>query len=370
MGSSGSRGGLFREALRVAAEHRIPMFLENVAATREPLRHSGGAAPASVVLGELADAGYDAFACSLTVAAIGGPHLRERWFVLAFPRGEEPPETDARPGTIPWREVPGWSLLGSYWPLTLGPNEAPSDVPRRVRRGENYQRTIELVGGAVCPAQGYAAALGLLGAWGCSLSGDEHSNPLLRDAELAAENIRASFRQRVRAFEGNRVLVLVKREAGVWVEPGAQQCDLFASERTRRRPWEEREVLPRNVAMLGGQLFAVHQLDYLCDKPDRPLWSTPMARSWKQPGAPGSATEARQYRRTFLEAQVQVMARGGLKVKPTEDELHPRRPKLNPQWVEQLMGLAPGAVSTCKAAPKAARKRSARGSKTIEPAAE
>jgi hypothetical protein len=64
------------------------------------------------------------------------------------------------------------------------------------------------------------------------------------------------------------------------------------------------------------------------------------------------------------------MARGGLKVKPTEDELHPRRPKLNPQWVEQLMGLAPGAVSTCKAAPKAARKRSARGSKTIEPAAE
>ncbi|WAL73125.1 DNA cytosine methyltransferase [Kitasatospora sp. YST-16] len=77
-GISGSRSSIWRhvaEAVRVLRPDYV--FLENVAA----LRHRG----LSVVLGDLAEVGYDARWTSFRAARIGAAHSRDRWFCVATP---------------------------------------------------------------------------------------------------------------------------------------------------------------------------------------------------------------------------------------------------------------------------------------------
>ena len=77
-GLSGERSGLWFDYFRVIGELR-PRYalLENVSAilTRG----------ISTVLGGLAEAGYDARWAIVTAAECGAPHLRKRWFCLAYP---------------------------------------------------------------------------------------------------------------------------------------------------------------------------------------------------------------------------------------------------------------------------------------------
>ena len=76
-GIRGARSGLFFEIIRVAREIRPSwLLLENVAA----LTCRG----LDVVLGELAEIGFDAEWHCIPAAAVGAPHIRDRIFVVAY----------------------------------------------------------------------------------------------------------------------------------------------------------------------------------------------------------------------------------------------------------------------------------------------
>jgi DNA (cytosine-5)-methyltransferase 1 len=76
-GLEGERSGLFFEICRLAEEIKPAfLFLENVPAIR-----TRGAAR---VIEELSRLGYDCRWTTLSAAAVGAPHLRERWFLLAY----------------------------------------------------------------------------------------------------------------------------------------------------------------------------------------------------------------------------------------------------------------------------------------------
>ena len=80
-GLDGERSGLFFEIVRLVRECRPRfVFLENVPA----IRARGG----ERVVKELASLGYDCRWTTLSAAAVGAPHKRERWFLLAHANGE------------------------------------------------------------------------------------------------------------------------------------------------------------------------------------------------------------------------------------------------------------------------------------------
>lgn len=84
----GPRSGLwFRVADAVRALRPELLFVENVAA----LRYRGRGM--DVVLGELAEAGYDTWWRCVRASDIGAPHRRERLFLLARPAGQAPAHT-------------------------------------------------------------------------------------------------------------------------------------------------------------------------------------------------------------------------------------------------------------------------------------
>ncbi|MBR5889264.1 MAG: DNA cytosine methyltransferase [Akkermansia sp.] len=75
-GIEGERSGLWREMFRIVCEVRPRfVFVEN-----SPLLVSRGL---SVVLGDLASAGYDACWCVLGADDVGAPHVRKRFWLLA-----------------------------------------------------------------------------------------------------------------------------------------------------------------------------------------------------------------------------------------------------------------------------------------------
>jgi DNA (cytosine-5)-methyltransferase 1 len=96
----GTRSGLFYELMRVV---RLvgPRFvvLENVAA----ITHRG----LDIVLGELAEAGFDAEWACIKASDVGACHQRDRWWCVAYPQGERwgagPRQGQAQGG----REGPG-----------------------------------------------------------------------------------------------------------------------------------------------------------------------------------------------------------------------------------------------------------------------
>lgn len=79
-GIKGQRSGLYFDLMRLAAEVRPRyILLENVAA----LINRG----LDTVLGTLAESGYDAEWACVPAAAVGAPHIRDRVFILAYPKG-------------------------------------------------------------------------------------------------------------------------------------------------------------------------------------------------------------------------------------------------------------------------------------------
>jgi DNA (cytosine-5)-methyltransferase 1 len=76
-GLDGERSGLFYEIARLVGEIRPRfVFLENVPA----IRSRGGAE----IVGDLARLGYDCRWDVLSAYDVGAPHLRERWWILAY----------------------------------------------------------------------------------------------------------------------------------------------------------------------------------------------------------------------------------------------------------------------------------------------
>ncbi|MFI0985039.1 DNA cytosine methyltransferase [Streptomyces exfoliatus] len=106
VGITGERSGVWRNVVE-AVRHIRPryVFLENVAViTRRGL---------DVVLGDLAEIGYDARWTCLRASDIGAPHQRERWFAVAVPhsegfgRPERQPEPDELQGAARRASVHG-----------------------------------------------------------------------------------------------------------------------------------------------------------------------------------------------------------------------------------------------------------------------
>lgn len=78
----GGKSSLWSHVARVVREVRPRLvLLENVA----DITVRG----IDTVLGDLACLGYDAEWCVLSAAEIGGPHIRERWFALAYAHGQQ-----------------------------------------------------------------------------------------------------------------------------------------------------------------------------------------------------------------------------------------------------------------------------------------
>jgi DNA-cytosine methyltransferase len=89
LGLSGDRSGLWREFYRLICEIRPKIaILENVPGLLAPFRRAGEITQQAAlgnVLGQLAEAGYDARWFCLSAADLGAPHQRTRVFVVAYP---------------------------------------------------------------------------------------------------------------------------------------------------------------------------------------------------------------------------------------------------------------------------------------------
>lgn len=93
-GLSGARSGLWAEAMRAVRLVRPKyVLLENVAA----LRNRG----LSVILGALAEGGYDSEWDCLPASSFGAPHQRDRLFLVAYPDSVHLPQQRG------WRSWPG-----------------------------------------------------------------------------------------------------------------------------------------------------------------------------------------------------------------------------------------------------------------------
>lgn len=84
IGISGKRSGLWKEFARLVCEVR-PRYsiVENSTALLARSRGAG------VVLGDLAQIGYDAEWYCIPASAVGAPHERDRVWILAYPNGDQ-----------------------------------------------------------------------------------------------------------------------------------------------------------------------------------------------------------------------------------------------------------------------------------------
>jgi DNA (cytosine-5)-methyltransferase 1 len=156
-GLAGSRSGLWGEYLRLVRDLRPRYVLvENVAGIRYLNRQRGTTEPAalSIVLGDLAEAGYDAEWTSVYAYQFGYPHWRERCFIVAYPAGLGCPPLFS---DLPYYPKPtlqgslgrmGWArrLLEEFEqrvgePALLG---SPAGIPHRFHR-------LRVLGNAVMP---------------------------------------------------------------------------------------------------------------------------------------------------------------------------------------------------------------------------
>ena len=97
IGIHGKRSGIWKnvaEAVRVTRPSLV--FLENV----EALRSRG----LDVVLKDLAAIGYDARWTGVPASEVGAPHLRWRWFCIAYPAAQDP---DIAAWRERWTAAPG-----------------------------------------------------------------------------------------------------------------------------------------------------------------------------------------------------------------------------------------------------------------------
>ena len=119
----GNRSGLWFDVARAVRALRPRLLVvENVAAIRYPGRGL------DVVLGELAQAGYDAWWRCLRAADVGAPHYRERLFLLARPHTDTRQRRRARRGRC------GGALLPTPIAGDTRPGAAPAERRRRGQR--------------------------------------------------------------------------------------------------------------------------------------------------------------------------------------------------------------------------------------------
>jgi DNA (cytosine-5)-methyltransferase 1 len=145
-GLAGERSGLFFEIARLVRECQPQfVFLENVPA----IRTRGG----EIVVKELASIGYDCRWTTLSAAAVGAPHKRERWFLLAHPTseriqglwtsGQQEPSSHGKTG-LPLRKSERG--IQTNWDVEPGMGRVAHGVSSRAHR-------IKCLGNSVVPLQ-------------------------------------------------------------------------------------------------------------------------------------------------------------------------------------------------------------------------
>lgn len=139
----GTRSGLFYELMRVVCMVR-PRYIvmENVAA----IANNG----MDAVLGQLAEAGFNAEWACIRASDLGALHRRERWWLVAYPIGNRS-EGDMQQ-EIPWqRSIQRIESLRSVAHLRVGPS---SDTPRLLRGTDGLPNKLDrlrALGNAVVP---------------------------------------------------------------------------------------------------------------------------------------------------------------------------------------------------------------------------
>jgi len=107
-GIEGKRSGLWKEMFRLICEIRPRfVFVENVSAL---LGRGLG-----IVLGDLAEIGFDAEWSCIPASAVGAPHYRDRIWIVAYPRGELGTDRfiltkNSRDSFDGWKEAEKWGF--------------------------------------------------------------------------------------------------------------------------------------------------------------------------------------------------------------------------------------------------------------------
>lgn len=110
-GLAGKRSGLFYEIIRLVCECR-PRYvvLENVSALLS--KHDGR--DMGTVLWAISECGYDAEWQTISAASMGAPHLRERIFIVAYPKSSGH-KTQSQKRVEQLRERTSNALASCYW---------------------------------------------------------------------------------------------------------------------------------------------------------------------------------------------------------------------------------------------------------------
>lgn len=126
-GIEGERSGLWREMFRIVCEVRPRfVFVEN-----SPMLVSRGL---SVVLGDLAGAGYDACWCVLGADDVGAPHVRKRLWLLAHDSHAHLPGCEEQRGSCSAEEEYPAAECGLWWGAEPALGRVADGVAHRVDR--------------------------------------------------------------------------------------------------------------------------------------------------------------------------------------------------------------------------------------------
>jgi len=163
---TGTRSGLYSEIVRLSDEIRPSyIILENVAELLVGPRSEPGAWFGSV-LRDLASIGYDAEWHNIPASALGGPHRRERVWIIAYPqrKGRERPIAhdcifggEVTPFAIPFDgSIAGWCQMAERGaPLRDGDGVPLALDRRRIKACGNavVPQIPELIGRAILAAE-------------------------------------------------------------------------------------------------------------------------------------------------------------------------------------------------------------------------
>lgn len=154
-GIDGARSGLWSEFARIVCELR-PRYVvvENVPALLTGKGKRWDCAPVGRVLGDLAEAGYDAEWACLSAREFGAPHLRKRVWIVAYPAWDVEAGAAAAAGAKRERAGPGGERSrAAQLANAEGERERPgfrtSTKERERRRRPRYRRG---AGGTVADA--------------------------------------------------------------------------------------------------------------------------------------------------------------------------------------------------------------------------
>jgi DNA (cytosine-5)-methyltransferase 1 len=144
VGIDGERSGLFYEVVRLADEIRPDwLLLENVSA----LLVRG----LDRVLGALAEIGFDAWWDCLSASALGYPHARDRFWLVAYPAGLRRDQGER--AAQEWRRLVRARSLGrpSPWAEAANDHEVRSGFVRTVDGLPHHVDRLDRLGNAVVP---------------------------------------------------------------------------------------------------------------------------------------------------------------------------------------------------------------------------